>query len=202
MWSKKGVRSEAGRPPRPRALAGALVSRATRKMTYREREDQIRYYAPARYLCGLTETTWSPDANTIQDFEQLLGEDGVRQVNEQVVKWAVAEKVADPRPWVADTTAQEAAIPYPSEVGHLSAFVKAVVTASKKAGKAWSLGSNGALRGYVEDSFWRRLPEGKGTLRILALRRRRSTSTRPSSASRPGRTPTTEEDTAGTTSRS
>src|SRR5258708_5972123 len=88
------LKSPAGRPPRLRALAGALVFRATRKMTYRETEDQIRYYAPARYLCALTETDWGPDANTIQDFEQLLGEDGVRRINEYVVKWAVEEKVA------------------------------------------------------------------------------------------------------------
>ena len=130
------LKSEAGRPPHLRALAGALVLRATRKMTYRDTEDQIRYYAPARYLCGLTETEWSPDANTIQDFEQLLGEDGVRQVNERVVKWAVEEKLADPSLMVADTTAQEAAIPYPNEVGHMAAFLSAVVTASGKAGNA------------------------------------------------------------------
>lgn len=130
------LRSEAGRPPHLRALSGALVLRATRKMTYRETEDQIRYYAPARYLCGLTETEWSPDGNTIQDFEQLLGEDGVRQVNERVVKWAVEEKLADPSLMVADTTAQEAAIPYPNEVGHIAAFLSAAVSASGKAGKA------------------------------------------------------------------
>ena len=52
--------------------------RATRRMTYRDTEDQIRHYAPARYLCGLTESEWTPDANTIQDFEELLGEDGMR----------------------------------------------------------------------------------------------------------------------------
>ena len=130
------LESAAGRPPHLRALAGALVLRATRKMTYRETEDQIRYYAPGRYLCGLTETAWSPDANTIQDFEQLLGEDGVRQVNEYVVKWAVEEKLADPSLMVADTTAQEAAIPYPNEVGHMAAFLSAVVAASTTAGKA------------------------------------------------------------------
>jgi IS5 family transposase len=130
------LKSEAGRPPHLRALAGALVLRATRKMTYRDTEDQIRYYAPARYLCGLTETEWSPDANTIQDFEQLLGEEGVRQVNERVVKWAVEEKLADPSLMVADTTAQEAAIPYPNEVGHMAAFLNAVVAASGKAGNA------------------------------------------------------------------
>jgi len=108
------LKSEAGRPPRLRALTGALVFRATRTMTLRETEDQIRYYAPARYLCGLTETEWTPDANTIQDFEQLLGEDGIRRINEYVVKWAVEEKLADPAVVVADTTAQEAAIPHPN----------------------------------------------------------------------------------------
>lgn len=131
------LKNAAGRPPQLRALGGALVLRATRKMTYRDTEDQIRYHAPSRYLCGLTETTqWSPDANTIQDFEQLLGEDGVRQLNEYLVKWAVEEKLADASLMVADTTAQEAAIPYPNEVGHMAAFLNAVVAASSKAGKA------------------------------------------------------------------
>lgn len=130
------LKSAAGRPPHLRALAGALVLRATRKMTYRDTEDQIRYHAPARYLCGLTETEWSPDANTIQDFEQLLGEEGVRQVNEYVVTWAVEEKLADPTVMVADMTAQEAAIPYPNEVGHMAAFLSAVVAATKSTGKA------------------------------------------------------------------
>jgi hypothetical protein len=45
-------------------------------------EGQIRYYAPARYLCGLTETEWTPDFTTTQDFSQLLGEDGVKLINE------------------------------------------------------------------------------------------------------------------------
>src|SRR6266581_7357802 len=61
------LKSEAGRPPHLRALIGALVFRATRKLTYRDTEEQVRHYAPARYVCGLTETDWTPDANTIQD---------------------------------------------------------------------------------------------------------------------------------------
>jgi hypothetical protein len=36
-------------------LTGALVFRATRKMSYRDTEEQIRHYGPARYSCGLTE---------------------------------------------------------------------------------------------------------------------------------------------------
>ena len=78
------LKNEAGRPPHLRGLIGAVVFRATRKMTYRDTEEQIRHYAPARYLCGLTETEWTPDANTIQDFEELLGEDGTRRLNEYV----------------------------------------------------------------------------------------------------------------------
>lgn len=136
------VTSAAGRPPHLRALTGALVFRATRKMTYRDTEDQIRHYAPARYLCGLTESEWTPDANTIQDFEQLLGEDGLRRLNEYVVTWAVEEQLADPAVVVADTTAQEAAIPHPNEMGLMATFVSMVVAASKQVGSA--------LKGFIE----------------------------------------------------
>lgn len=93
-------------------------------------------------LCGLTETDWSPDTNTIQDFEQLLGEDGVKLINEHVVKWAVEEKLADPTVVVADTTAQEAAIPYPNEMNMMATFVSAVAAASKHVGTA--------LQGFVK----------------------------------------------------
>jgi transposase-like protein DUF772 len=136
------LKSEAGRPPHLRALTGAVLFRSTRRMTYRETEEQIRHYAPARYLCGLTETDWTPDANTIQDFEELLGEEGTRKLNEYVVKWAVEEKLADPTVVVADTTAQEAMIPHPNEMGLMASFVTAVVAASKKVGPA--------LKGFVE----------------------------------------------------
>ncbi|HMG11973.1 MAG TPA: transposase [Gemmatimonadaceae bacterium] len=136
------LKNEAGRPPHLRALIGALVFRALRKMTYRDTEDQIRHYAPARYLCGLTETDWTPDANTIQDFEQLLGEDGVKKVNEHVVKWAVEEKLADPTVVAADTTAQEAAVPYPNEMRLMATFVSAIAAASKNVGAA--------LQGFVK----------------------------------------------------
>lgn len=135
---RRKLKNEAGRPPHLRALIGALVFRALRQMTYRETEDQIRHYAPARYLCGLTETDWTPDANTIQDFEQLLGEDGVKKVNEHVVKWAVEEKLADPTVAAADTTAQEAHVPYPNEMRLMATFVSAIAAASKNVGASLS----------------------------------------------------------------
>jgi len=131
------LKNAAGRPPHLRALIGALLLKATRDMTWREAEDLIRYYAPARYLCGLTETEWSPDFTTLHDFAVLLGEEGVKLINEYAVKWAIEEKLADPSVVVGDTTAQEAAIPHPNEMGLMAAFVTSVVAASKRAGKTF-----------------------------------------------------------------
>lgn len=145
-WTELEVRAEAiraaklkngaGRPPHLRALLGAMVLRATRYMPYRVLEDQIRHYAPARYLCALTETEWSPDHNTLHDFIEMMGEDGTRLINEYVVEKAVEEKLADSKLMVADTTAQEAALPYPNEIGLLGAFLTTVAAASKKGGHA------------------------------------------------------------------
>src|SRR5207237_380254 len=117
------VKNGAGRPPHLRAMVGALLLKATRDMTLREAEDLIRHYAPARYLCGLTETDWTPDFRTLHDFEVLMGEEGVRFINEYTVKQAVAEKLADPSVAVGDTTAQEAAIADPYEMRLMAAFL-------------------------------------------------------------------------------
>jgi len=133
---EKKVKSAAGRPPHLRAHIGAMLLKATRDMTWRQTEDQIRHYAPARYLCGLTETDWSPDHTTLHEFAQLLGEDGVALVNEFTVRWAVNEKLASPTLAVADTTAQEAAISHPNEMGLMASFVASVALASRRAGRA------------------------------------------------------------------
>jgi hypothetical protein len=132
----KKLKNAAGRPPHLRATLGALTLMALRSRPYREVEEQIRYYAPARYLCGLTETDWTPDFTTIQDFAQLMGEDGVRLINESVVEQAVALGLADSKVAVADMTAQEAAIPHPNEMGLLAGFVRSIESAARKAGQA------------------------------------------------------------------
>jgi transposase, IS5 family len=154
------LKNAAGRPPHLRPLLGAMVLRATRYVTYRVLEDQIRYYAPARYLCALTETDWSPDHNTLYDFIELMGEEGTRLINEYVVGWAVEEKLADPKVLVADLTAQEAQIPYPNEMGLLSSFLKSIAQASKKAG--------GALKQFVSQAG-NSFAEGKKKLRQFRL---------------------------------
>ena len=92
---EKKLKNGAGRPPRLRATLGALTLMALRSRPYREVEEQIRYYAPARYLCGLTESDWTPDFTTVHDLAQLLGEDGVKLINEGVVEQAVKLGLAD-----------------------------------------------------------------------------------------------------------
>jgi hypothetical protein len=133
---ERKLKSAAGRPPHLRALIGAMLLKATRDMTWRQTEDQVRHYAPARYLCGLTETDWTPDYTTLHDFAQLLGEDGVALLSEFAVRWAVREKLADPTVAVADTTAQEAAIGHPNEMGLMASFVTSVALAARRAGRA------------------------------------------------------------------
>jgi hypothetical protein len=66
----------------------------------------------------------------------------MKMLNEHTVRWAVEEKLADPSIVVADTTAQEAAIPYPNEMGLMAAFMTSLAAASKKAGHV--------LKGFAE----------------------------------------------------
>ena len=130
------LKNGAGKQPHLRALNGAMVLGAGRSMSYREAEDQIRHYGPARVLCGLTETDWTPDHNTIHDYAKLMGPEGMQLFNEYAVELAVEKGLADPSVMVADTTAQEAAIPHPNEMGLMAAFLAAVGAASQKAGGA------------------------------------------------------------------
>jgi Transposase domain (DUF772) len=131
----KKLKNAAGRPPRLRATLGALTLMALRSRPYREVEEQIRYYAPARYLCGLTESDWTPDFTTVHDLAQLLGEDGVKLINEGVVEQAVKLGLADAKVAVADMTAQEAAIPHPNEMGLMGGFLRSIEKAARKAGQ-------------------------------------------------------------------
>jgi hypothetical protein len=135
------LKSATGRPPHLRALIGALVLKATRDMTWREAEDLIRHYAPARYLCGLTETEWTPDFTTLHEY---------------AVQWAVKEKLADPSVVVGDTTAQEAAIPYPNAMRLMAAFMTSVAAASKKAGQSLK-----EFAGRAAKHFKAAAPEGR-----------------------------------------
>jgi len=132
------VKKEVGPQPRYRELLGAVVLMSLKKFDYREAEDMIAHYAPARYMCDLMDSTWQPDHVTIFDFTKMLGPAGMAAINQEVLMLAKDIGFLDPKELMSDTTAQEAKIPYPTEVGLMSDFVGRVKNQLGKAGKAFA----------------------------------------------------------------
>ena len=100
----------------------------------REAQDLICHYAPARYLCNLMDSDWAIDHVTLFDFTQMLGEDGMEKINTHILRQAIKEGLADPSSLMSDTTAQEAKIPYPNEVGLMSRYASMMGKCLKKSG--------------------------------------------------------------------
>ena len=122
----KIVTSNRGLKPHYRALNGAIVVRTMKGSNYRATEDLIRNYNPARYLCDLQNSRWTPDHVAIWEYEGMLGESGMQELTDYILRMAAESGFADPRGLCADTTAQEGNIPYPTEVGHMNGFMKSV----------------------------------------------------------------------------
>jgi hypothetical protein len=120
------VTSNRGLKPHYRALNGAVVVRTLEGSNFRKTEDLIRYYTPARELCDLQNSEWTPDHVAIWEYEGMLGEEGLAELTDYVLRSAAKQGFADPRGLCADTTAQEAYIPYPTEVGHMNSFMKSL----------------------------------------------------------------------------
>lgn len=72
--------------PHFRALSGAIVVKILKACDYRSEEDHIRNYFPVRNLCEVQKSHWTPDHNTIWNYEVMLGEDGLREINDYVLK--------------------------------------------------------------------------------------------------------------------
>ena len=100
-----------GVEPRYRQLLGALVLMATRGCNYRDAEDLISFYAPARYLCDLMDSEIGLDHVTIFEFTQMLGPTGMESINKGILQHAVKAGLCNPKIMMSDTTAQEARIP-------------------------------------------------------------------------------------------
>lgn len=129
--SKKAV---CGSQPRYRALLGAVALMATKNMTFREAEDLIAHYAPARYLCDLMDSDVRLDHVTIFDFTKMLGDVGMAQINQSILSKAQMLGIMDPSKLMSDTTAQEAKIPYPTEAGLMLRFGQLVEKSVVKLG--------------------------------------------------------------------
>jgi hypothetical protein len=132
------VKKETGPQPKYRELLGAVVLMSVKGFDYRQAEDMIAHYAPARYLCDLMDSTWQPDHVTIFDFTSMLGPEGMDSINQVVLKQAQGFGFLNPSELMSDTTAQEAKIPYPTEVGLMSGFVDRVKKQLKRTGKTFS----------------------------------------------------------------
>lgn len=118
------VKRASGREPQYRALLGAMTLMAVRNATYRDTEDLIAHYAPARYLCELMDSDTRLDHVTIFDFAKMLGPDGTAKINEIVLRTATEHGLVDPSMVMSDSTAQEAAIPYPNEINLMGRFME------------------------------------------------------------------------------
>lgn len=134
----KKIKADTGPEPHYRELLGAVTLMAVKNITYRDAEDLIAHYAPARYLCNLMDSDWRPDHITIFEFTQMLGEEGMSKINGNVLGIAKDGGILDPSHLMSDTTAQEAKIPYPNEVGLMSKYAGIVKKAIGKAGKVFS----------------------------------------------------------------
>jgi len=125
-YRDKVIKNAAGKKPHLRIMLGAVVVRCLESCTLRKTAELVRYYAPARYLCNLGPLSWNPDYRTIFDFEAMLGQDGLTEINNYVLQTARKAGFADIRGLCSDTTAQEARIPHPTEVGLINSFAKSV----------------------------------------------------------------------------
>lgn len=123
---KDVVSSTRGQKPHYRALNGSIVVKALRGSTYRDTEDLIRNYLPARYLCDLHNSLWTPGHVAIFEYEGMLGERGMTEITDYVLRTARDVGFADPSGLCTDTTAQEGDVPYPTEIGHMNSFMKSV----------------------------------------------------------------------------
>ncbi|NDF13433.1 MAG: hypothetical protein EB060_11555 [Proteobacteria bacterium] len=127
------IKGHSGPEPHYRELLGAVALMSVRNITFRQAEDLIAHYAPARYLCGLMDSTWQPDHITIFEFTQMLGPVGMEFLNKKSLEHAQSVGILDPSRMMSDTTAQEAMIPYPNEVGLMKRFTDLVSSNLKKA---------------------------------------------------------------------
>lgn len=142
------IKKSSGPIPQYRALLGVIALMAMKNMTYREAEDMVTHYAPARYLCDLMDSDRSLDHVTIFDFMAMLGPEGVEKINAEILKIAQSHGFVDTSILMSDTTAQEAMIPYPTEVGLMSRYMQIVQKSVGKLGGKF-LGVKGLLKEQV-----------------------------------------------------
>jgi hypothetical protein len=124
-----------GAPLDLRLHLGAHIAQGMNDLTDRFTEDQIRYHAGVRILCGIADSTKTIDHTSVEAFRSSLGKDGVAELNKVIVNTAVGHGFTGGKLCSSDTTVQESPIAYPTEVGHLKNITEKLIGIGKKINK-------------------------------------------------------------------
>ncbi len=121
-----------GAPLDLRLHLGAHIAQGMNALTDRFTEDQVRYHAGVRILCGIADSTKTIDHTSVEAFRSSLGKDGVAEINKVIVNTVEEYGFTGIKLCSSDTTVQESPIAYPTEVGHLKNITEKLVGIGKK----------------------------------------------------------------------
>lgn len=127
--------------------APLLVLMRVRHLHDRAMERYLAYDAAARVFIGWTEESapWVRDHSNIARAVIAIGVEGWREIDELIVKQAVALGFGDPSVLSSDTTVQEPQIGYPNEPGILRGVAQRVYRALKKMGRRGVAGTEAGI---------------------------------------------------------
>jgi len=131
-FRSRTINIENGRPLNLRVHLGAYITQSMNNLTDRMTEDQIRYHAGARLLCGLEESSQTIDHISIERFRNSLGKEGSEALNQTIVLSATSLGFTGSRLCSSDTTAQQSPIAHPTEVSHLKNIADKLTGIGKK----------------------------------------------------------------------
>ena len=123
-----------GPEPHYRELLDAIALLSIRQITYRQAEIFNRALCASKISLQSDGFNLEPDHIKIFEFTQMMGPVGMEIFNKQILLNAQAIGILDSSKMMSDTTAQEAMIPYPNEVGLMKRFTDLLGGGLKKVG--------------------------------------------------------------------
>jgi len=141
-----------GAPLNLRLHLGAYIAQTMNGWTDRFTEDQIRYHAGVRILCGIENSTETIDHTSLEYFRNCLGKEGAEELNKIIVLHANQKGFTGSGIAASDTTVQEAPIAFPTEVGHLKNIGEKLLGIGNRIRKGLSQ-SLGGLAAKARDLF-------------------------------------------------
>lgn len=124
LYQERGISVDIGRRLNLRAHLGIYILQSVHGWTDRWSEEMLRFYVPARLLCGLLDSTESLDRTSIEDFRNRFGQQGAQLITGQMLEIAREFGFTEPSDLDMDTTVQEAGITHPTEMKLMSRLFK------------------------------------------------------------------------------